>query len=1514
MSPVKSSYGDEDDDGGPDGDDREGEEGQARHNGKYQGGTFLNQPIPEDPSHISFTSDASSLHHSNAASPPSDFSFSRRQDGLAKADGIRTIVNQPSDDSLVWADASMEHEPELPSLEIPSSPPDDWRSDQTAASPFDDGTPHATNTSSLETMSSPTAAAAARTITRAISMATIGGYETADDRSPERRPRPVLNSSDEEITPKRMTLLAPNGSLNGRVHTIRSKMSFMDLHDPESPVVTDSVSSGLSSSKRRRTGFIKGRAASKRSSKSSTDTLGSTDGKDLVHPSAPAESINLTESAQTANLARSASQKDLVRSISLGSIASGVGSVAESDSGYERGRGRNISNDTEEPAASLSPLAEEVSSPLVDTEETPQPSVIARNAPEASSSIPVTPSLGHSTFQPPTATALAQRVSEVQVPMTAARRFQSMNRTPSTESRSTTASGRANRHHSLKEQTAIIERLSKENFNLKLKVNFLDEALNQRSDEGSKAMIAQNVEQKASLVVLMQENRSQRKEMRSLQKRLKEQEEAFAALRLEHEARKQISREAGADSDDEPGEEQLDFIRGKVRAYELEVESLKKDAALRDAEQRRLANLLRVTGQRSLAENPDFQEDEAALYKDMYHAEQGRLETAGKQMRELQAEVSHLKHDRLTLKTRLRQETGVHSMVGSEIGRDQSDTRSMAGTTLVDQLRHENAELRREMGARSSLLVNRDREKERLQQEIEDMKHNLLRGNGLRSINGDSILDRSASRAFQRPGSRASANTYNTALSDAERDEYEQKNGFLRDCISGLRMEKQDLQQQLTVIIQERETLDQRLVEMEQDVIALSRQCDEVSADNMDKDRHIQEWEEEARNQVFELQDSIAQRDRAITDLEQQLRDADEVKEGHSLEYQKLSNQLHTIEMQQQNAVQRLRQEINELNVENESLINGKRSIEQYRSEIEMHNRHLNGQLDGLQGRQQYLQEDQDRNKSMISDLEAAVRSHESNIQAERARSRQLEQELLDERMERQRSSTQDKQQAVHEINDLRNALDDERNECLKLKTLLSTREMEVNHYKFKLEDLEGSLRESLGEMGSSKSSLIRSVEKLQMELDAALNQLEMVRGTVAERESHNRALESRFEEVRQRHQQLTHTYEQEKLGHKNLGRLHEQISRRAEKHGDEIAHYKSELAQLESSRREEARDKERLEAYYNDAIGERNNILLALWNRLSILCGQEWIQQNGSVNGRHVSPDVVASMFPAFSRAVIGAVKGVESLCGSFKQRIRQVEKDLWRDYSAVQHELLLRTTRMDKLEHSYRNQRNEARSRQPTAGGGAAAADSDDGFGAGSRVKNENRLLKAELASIRKEMGSRGLPGRPKTGGTLRHASETIASAAANGFGNSPSRSRFSLISAAPSAPTTAPSTSHGSPTMSPTRGGSILTDGTAAATAAATTAVTAGAVPAKDFTTGSDASDQRWIFRLKELERRLKAEREARLIDRSGARKRLEEMSVKQQELAGELEREREKSKRSTGSEEGAAGGGFGGEGER
>lgn len=74
-------------------------------------------------------------------------------------------------------------------------------------------------------------------------------------------------------------------------------------------------------------------------------------------------------------------------------------------------------------------------------------------------------------------------------------------------------------------------------------------------------------------------------------------------------------------------------------------------------------------------------------------------------------------------------------------------------------------------------------------------------------------------------------------------------------------------------------------------------------------------------------------------------------------------------------------------------------------------------------------------------------------------------------------------------------------------------------------------------------------------------------------------------------------------------------------------------------------------------------------------------------------------------------------------------------------------------------------------------------------------------------------------------------------------------------------------------------------------ANTSFTANTKSLDDVT---DESERRWILRLRELEKRLKAEREARLLDRNGAKLRLEEARGEREELKKELMREKSMSR--------------------
>ena len=282
------------------------------------------------------------------------------------------------------------------------------------------------------------------------------------------------------------------------------------------------------------------------------------------------------------------------------------------------------------------------------------------------------------------------------------------------------------------------------------------------------------------------------------------------------------------------------------------------------------------------------------------------------------------------------------------------------------------------------------------------------------------------------------------------------------------------------------------------------------------------------------------------------------------------------------------------------------------------------------------------------------------------------------------------------------------------------------------------------------------------------------------------------------------------------------------------VSQNENRIKELETARSSDRKKIANLEQQYKDHLGERNNLLLALWNRLSTMCGPDWQHQNTLVNGHLPSLDVVSNMLPSFSKNLLLAVKSVEGLMDGLKGKVRCVERDLWKEYQTLEQSLDLRVKKLDRLENLI--QSNRVSGSHTTAGEIA-------------KLRGENRLLKAEIGSLQKqEMHGRASRSeqRPPSGSSSRNASSRASVSA--------SLMRHHSSSAVEALEKNAENQ-----------------------------AVLLQSVPI-------EPSQQRWIHRLRELERRLKAEREARLLDRSGARKRLEEGRLENEGLRMELERER------------------------
>lgn len=344
--------------------------------------------------------------------------------------------------------------------------------------------------------------------------------------------------------------------------------------------------------------------------------------------------------------------------------------------------------------------------------------------------------------------------------------------------------------------------------------------------------------------------------------------------------------------------------------------------------------------------------------------------------------------------------------------------------------------------------------------------------------------------------------------------------------------------------------------------------------------------------------------------------------------------------------------------------------------------------------------------------------------------------------------------------------------------------------------------------------------------------ELESAKGNLADRERILRHRDGLLESAGLEARKLSEMLEKERQARRTDRHHYEQLEKSTRQALRSVTQQEGRVLELESARHSDRKKMNAMEAQCKDQLLERNNLLLALWNRLSTMCGTEWSHLHSQVNGKLPSIEVIALQLPAFSKNLLLAVKTVEGLVGGLKLRMRNVEKDLWKQYQTLEHSVDVRVKRLDRLESFV-------------YGDGMASAISAES----TKLRQENRALRTELTALQ----AQDMPPRPgrnmqrsTSGSQVPVTSAEGAYAAVTAFARHHSTTGVATLE----------SHNHSQTDM------------------------------------GVHPAEQRWIHRLRELEKRLKAEREARVIDRNGARKRLEEGRAEYEELKQELERERQR----------------------
>jgi hypothetical protein len=217
-------------------------------------------------------------------------------------------------------------------------------------------------------------------------------------------------------------------------------------------------------------------------------------------------------------------------------------------------------------------------------------------------------------FHAPTDTVITRHVQNIQVPDTIAKEYRQQNRSISPDKRpasSSNAIGFSNRPGSnltLKEQNSKIDKLTKENFDLKLKIHFLDQALQNRSEEGVKDMINKNVQYQTDLANERKENQSLRRKIRDLEKKLKQSElDLSEALKVAQEA-------AGN------GHEELEYeilqLSEELDRKTMQIAHLSAENMAKEVEKRKMKEYMTAMNERRSSEHDYVEEESVSLVLD----------------------------------------------------------------------------------------------------------------------------------------------------------------------------------------------------------------------------------------------------------------------------------------------------------------------------------------------------------------------------------------------------------------------------------------------------------------------------------------------------------------------------------------------------------------------------------------------------------------------------------------------------------------------------------------------------------------------------------------------------------------------------------------------------------------------------------------------------------------------------------------------------------------------------------
>ncbi|MBW0464402.1 hypothetical protein O181_004117 [Austropuccinia psidii MF-1] len=884
-------------------------------------------------------------------------------------------------------------------------------------------------------------------------------------------------------------------------------------------------------------------------------------------------------------------------------------------------------------------------------------------------------------------------------------------------------------HLTLREQEKVIDEVKKENFNLKLKIYFLEDRLAKLAPDQVDLALKENVEIKVEFQTV-------RQELKRYKRLLLEAERAIELAKAE---RDELLLRQSEDRNN-------NGLEAEVRTLKEELANKNKVTKnLEDELQRAKDRLVRLSlkenvnevtsafarDQRISHHNPiNIQPtDDWAKEENLYEIKNLKNElTEERQLKEnLLSDNQDLRQRLIETKNALHHSqdevTRLHRIDefgyrSSQISRAQSrldDNDDYLGrrslvtpiSTLgsgqktrdlrrdidemhkqIGELETENASLHSRLNNQVSMLSTRSAEKEKLQEQVNSLKRKILDledelDRGERDF--ENLQRRDDTHQGAADGLRDELNMYRDKLASAlltlekKEKEIDELNAELqdRDNLYNQQIEKvaQELGSELVNAQAQRNELQELLDERED-------QIEEVSEQLRDLINLQEETDKSLREVTRRLKEKEEQYNMVVEELETAQADLKDIRVGNrdlAVEFNEnehhitqLTTELEELEQEaasqatvHEQVVTKLKQKLNKTKSELIELTSQHEACLSEVKSLREKNEELSLRQAEVEERKRSEAESKRRLERNIDELERELRGAREEIELQIIGNRKEKRELQASFQQTLDLKQKSLSQAEGDLANVKGRLQVREEDLEKLQSVLKQLETESNRINQSQSNDRFSLELEIERLQRDLSSSITELNDSKSETQSVRNELRKVQLIVSTLNSEKEELKDKLEGVQKSRKELNEKFEEQT---KNF--------RQAQ---SELAATKNRLQSLEDDITQEHHQLSKTENHHREQLSERNSLLLMTYQFIDKLINSGTVNRKSGVGVADAKP---FSNFSVFHESLMNKLRSLSTTHSGFETKIKEVENKLEKQYAALKRQHDSRMRQLDQLE----------------------------------------------------------------------------------------------------------------------------------------------------------------------------------------------------------------------------------------